>query len=244
MTRAMILAAGEGTRLRPLTATIPKPMLPLADRPLLEHLLDLLRCHGVSEVAINLHHLPQVIPAHFGDGRRFGVRITYSYEERLLGSAGAIKKLEGLFDETFLVLYGDVLTDLDLTALRAFHGARGAALTMALHQPPDLTRCGVVEIDPEGRVLSFREKPAPDEVCSPWANAGVYVVEPEVQRFIPAGQPFDFGADLFPLLLERGLPVYGYATGAYVLDIGSTERYRQAERDFAGRCAPATAGGG
>ena len=244
MTRAMILAAGEGTRLRPLTTTVPKPMLPLADRPLLEHLLDLLRRHGVREVAINLHHLPQVVPAYFGDGHRFGVRIIYSYEERLLGSAGAIKKLESFFDETFLVLYGDVLTDLDLSALQAFHSACGATATMTLYQPPDLTRCGVAEIDPQGRLCRFREKPPPDEVCSPWANAGIYVMEPAVQRFIPAGQPFDFAADLFPLLLERGLPVYGYPTDAHVLDIGSAERYRQAERDLAQRGALATARGG
>jgi NDP-sugar pyrophosphorylase family protein len=244
VTRAMILAAGEGTRLRPLTATIPKPMLPLADRPLLAHLFDLLLQHGVREVAINLHHLPHVIPAYFGNGRRFGVRIIYSYEEKLLGSAGAIKKLGYFFDETFLVLYGDVLTDLDLTALQAFHSARGAAVTMALHQPPDLTRCGVAEIDPQGRVRRFREKPPPGEVCSPWANAGIYVMEPAVQQFIPAGQPFDFAADLFPLLLERGLPVYGCPSDAYVLDIGSAERYRQAERHLAQRGTLATAPGG
>ena len=141
--RAAILAAGEGSRLRPLTETLPKPLLPVAGRPLLAHLIDLLRHHGVNDVALNLHHLPAAIPAYLGDGRRFGVRTTYSLEERLLGSAGGVKRMEAFFgEEPFFVLYGDVLTDLNLTTLRAFHAARGAALTMALYRPEDISACG------------------------------------------------------------------------------------------------------
>ena len=228
--RAVILAAGEGSRLRPLTETLPKPLLPVAGRPLLAHLIDLLRRHGVNEVALNLHHLPAAIPAYLGDGRRFGVRATYSLEERLLGSAGGVKRMEAFFgDEPFFVLYGDVLTDLNLTTLRAFHAARGAALTMALYRPEDISACGAVQVESTGRILAFFEKPAPGQEPSPWANAGIYVVDPAVLRSIPPDQACDFGADLFPLLLEQGVPLFGYASDALVLDIGSPARYRRAQ---------------
>ncbi len=230
--KAMILAAGEGTRLRPLTYKVPKPMLELAGRPLIAYLIDLLRSHGVRDIAVNLHHRADVIQDYLRDGSRFGVRITYSQEDVLLGSAGAAKKLEGFFGESFFLLYGDVLTDIDLSALLAFHRGQGACLTMALHQPEDLARCGVVEIDGDCRVRRFCEKPRPHEVFSPWANAGVYVVEPEVLRLVPAGFPFDFGADLIPILLREGMPVRGCVSLGYFLDIGSWERYRQAERDL------------
>ncbi len=229
--KAMILAAGKGTRLRPLTWAIPKPMLPVAGRPLLEFLIDLLRAHGVSEIAVNLHHRAAVIRDHFGDGSAFGVRILYSYEKNLLGSAGAVKKVESLFDGPFFILYGDVLSDLDLEALSAFHRARGAALTMAVYHTDEPTRCGIALMDEDGRVRRFREKPAPHEVFSAWASAGIFVVQPEVLSLVPPEVPYDFGADLIPILIERGLPVYGYAADAYFLDIGSPERYRQALGD-------------
>lgn len=228
--KAMILAAGEGRRLRPLTDAVPKPMLPVGGRPLVVHLIDLLRSHGVREIAINLHHQPEAISAFLGDGRHFGVRVTYSLEERLLGSAGGVKRMEAFFgDEPFLVIYGDVLTGLDLTALHAFHTSRGAALTMALHQPEALNECGVVDLSEDGRVLAFVEKPGPGEEPSRWANAGIYIVEPPVLRQIPPDTPFDFGADLFPLLLERAASLYGYVSDAPVVDIGTPEGYVRAE---------------
>jgi NDP-sugar pyrophosphorylase family protein len=230
--KALILAAGEGTRLRPLTDNVPKPMLELEGRPLIAYLIDLLRSHGVRDIAINLHHRPEVIQDYLGDGSRLGVRVTYSREDVLLGSAGAAKKLEGFFDESFFLLYGDVLTDIDLSALSAFHRGQGACLTMALHQAEDLTRCGVVEIDGDCRVRRFREKPRRHEVFSPWANAGVYVVEPDVLRLVPEGAFFDFGTHLVPLLLQEGAPLYGCVSLGYFLDIGSLERYRRAERDL------------
>jgi NDP-sugar pyrophosphorylase family protein len=231
--KAMILAAGKGERLRPLTQTIPKPMLPVGGRPLLEHLVDLLRAHGVSEIAVNLHHKPDVIPNHFRDGSAFGMRITYSYETRLLGSAGAVKKAESFFDGPFFVLYGDVLTDLDLTALSTFHQAHGAALTIAVYHAEEPIRCGIALMDEDGRVRRFREKPAAHEVFSDWASAGIFVAQPEILNLVPPEVYFDFGADLIPLLLDRGQPVYGYAAKGNFLDIGSPERYRQAQREFA-----------
>lgn len=236
--KALILCAGEGTRLRPLTLICPKPMLPLAGRPLLEHLVAYLRHHGLCDIAINLHYLPQVITAHFGDGARFGVRITYSYEERLLGSAGAAKRLEAYFGhQPFVVLYGDVLTDTLLEPLVAHHAATRAALTMALYRVPDPWRAGIVELDSSGRVVRFAEKPAPDQVFSDLAHAGICVVSPEVLSLVPPGEPYDFGHDLIPRLLAAGSPVYGLVASGYVLDIGDPQRYAQAEQDLrAGRC--------
>jgi NDP-sugar pyrophosphorylase family protein len=229
--RAVILAAGEGRRLRPLTETVPKPLLPVAGRPLLAHLIELLRRHGVDEIAINLHHCPEAIPAYLGDGERFGVRIAYSLEERLLGSAGGVKRVEAfLANEPFFVLYGDVLTDLDLTALGQFHAERRSCLTMAVHQPEDPTRCGMARLGAGGRLLEFVEKPPAGRAPSPWANAGIYVVEPSVLRHIPCGRPFDFGSDLFPLLIARDVPLFGYVSEALIVDIGSPQRYRRAQR--------------
>jgi NDP-sugar pyrophosphorylase family protein len=232
--KAIILAAGEGTRLRPLTRDVPKPMLPLAGEPLIGHLVGLLRAHGVGEIAVNLHHKPEAIPAYLGDGSRFGVSITYSREETLLGSAGAVKKLEPFFDESLFVLYGDVLTDIDLAALAACHRQRGGTLTMALHETDEPSRCGIAETGDNGMVRRFREKPTQREVFSSWANAGIYAVEPSILRFIPENSFFDFGNHLIPLLLERGEPVGAYLSDSYFLDIGSVERYEQAERDLTG----------
>ena len=230
--KAMILAAGEGMRLRPLTNKVPKPMLELGGRPLIAYLIDLLRSHGVRDIAINLHHKPEVIRAYLGDGSRFGVRITYSWEDVLLGSAGAVKKMEHFFDDSFFVLYGDVLTDIDLSALADLHRSRRVSLTMALYLAEDPTRCGIVDIDDDGRVQRFLEKPQPQEVFSRWASAGIYVVEPDVLRLVPEGSFFDFGADLIPLLLREGALLCGYVRYSYFLDIGSWERYRQAQHDL------------
>ena len=231
--KALILAAGEGTRLRPLTVDTPKPMLPLGGQPLIGHLVALLREHKVRQIAVNLHHAPEATPDYLGDGSEFGVQLTYSYEERLLGSAGAAKKLATFLDETFFVLYGDVLTDLDLSDLAKWHRRWGAALTMALHKTDEPSRCGIAQVDAEGMVRKFVEKPREDEIFSKWANAGVYAVEPSLLELIPEDSFFDFGEDLIPLLLERDLPVGAYLSESYFMDIGSFDRYQQAERDLA-----------
>lgn len=228
--KAMILAAGEGRRMRPLTDMVPKPMLPVGGRPLVERLISLLRDHGVHEIAINLHHQPQVLATHIGDGRRLGVRVVYSREELVLGTAGGVKRMEAFFDdEPFYVLYGDVFTDLHLSALRSFHVERKAALTMALYQPETLRECGVAKLGQDDRILHFVEKPEPGSEPSRWANAGVYIIEPSVLRHIPPNRPFDFGADLFPRLLARGVPLFGYASDALVLDIGTPRGYLRAQ---------------
>jgi NDP-sugar pyrophosphorylase family protein len=231
--KALLLAAGEGTRLRPLTLDRPKPMLPLGGRPMLEYLVVLLQAHGVTEIAINLHYKPDAIVEYFGDGQRFGVSITYSPEPRLLGSAGAAKHLDWFFDgKPFLVMYGDVLANVDLGELIKAHRARRAAGTLVLYQVEDPTRCGMVELAPDGRITRFVEKPSRLEVRSDLANAGIYLLEPEILDFVPRGGKSDFGRDVFPAALQAGVHLFGMDLGGYLLDIGSPERYAQAQVDL------------
>ncbi len=230
--KAVILAAGEGTRLRPLTLDRPKPMLPIAGRPLLEHTLNWLRRYGITEVAINLHYRPQAIRDYFGDGQRFGLTITYSYEPVIRGTAGALHPLRPFLDETFVIVYGDVLTDLDLGALIAFHRARpGAWMTLSLYRVPNPTEKGIVALDETGRIVRFVEKPAPDRVFSDLASAGVIITEAAILDFIPAEGFDDIGYHLLPRLLAAGVPVYGWPLpqGTYLIDIGSPEQYAQAQ---------------
>lgn len=230
--RALILAAGEGTRLRPLTLKCAKAMLPVGGRPVLEHLVRLLRTHGITEIAINLHHRPSDIMDYFGDGHDFGVQITYSLEKELLGTAGAVKKLQHFFTDTFFVVYGDLLTTLDLTALIEFHRRKRGMATVALYRVSNPESCGIIELDGQGRIRRFVEKPEPETAFSDLANAGVYVLEPEVLDFIPRGIFYDFGHDLFPSLLERYVPLYGYPIKDYLIDIGTPEKYQQAQMDW------------
>jgi mannose-1-phosphate guanylyltransferase len=234
--KALILAAGEGTRLRPLTLTQPKPMLRIGGRPILEHIVAQLADIGIRDLAINLHYRPEAITDYFGDGADFGVRIVYSREPSLLGSAGAAKALEGFFDEPFVVWYGDVLADIDLTGLIERHTRTGAAASLALYEVEDKTRCGMVETDTSGRISRFIEKPAPDVPCGDLANAGIFVLHPSVLRHVASEVNVDFGSDVFPRLLAGGAALYGYRIGGYILDIGSPSRYAQAEADLqAGR---------
>lgn len=235
--KALILAAGEGTRLRPLTLERPKPMLPIGGAPVLAHLVRLLARHDVRDIAINLHYKPEAVTRYFGDGSAFGVRLTYSYEETVLGTAGALRKLGPYFDEPFFVVYGDLITNLDLSALALFHRQAQSALTITLYQVPRPWECGIVGMDEVGRVTRFVEKPPRTEIFSDQANAGIYVVEPALIERIPPAVFYDFGHDLFPRLLAEKAPMYGYPIGdAYLLDIGSPEKYAQAERDWqAGR---------
>jgi NDP-sugar pyrophosphorylase family protein len=230
--KALILAAGEGTRLRPLTLTQPKPMLPIGGRPILEHIVAQLAAYEVRDIAINLHYKPQAITDYFGDGSRFGVRIVYSHEPRLLGSAGAARALDWFLNEPFILWYGDVLADIDLRELIEKHAATRPPATLALYEVEDKTRCGMVDVDATGRVLRFIEKPAADVECGDLANAGIYVVEPKVLDGVPPDRAVDFGADVFPQLLESGAPLFGYKLDGYVLDIGSPARYAQAEADL------------
>jgi dTDP-glucose pyrophosphorylase/phosphoheptose isomerase len=230
--KAMILAAGEGTRLRPLTEHHPKPMLPVGGRPLLEHLLELLHAHGVREVAVNLHCHPEAVTSHFGNGSRLGMKIVYSHEESLLGTAGALRRMAPFLDDTFIVLCGDLLTDADLTLLIEFHRWRDAVATTALYRVEDRGRVGLVDVAADGRILRFEEKPPRNRRLTNLACAGIYVFEPSVLAQIPEGRPSDLGHDLFPCLLDKGLAVYGLEGVGQVLDIGSLERYALAQVMF------------
>ncbi len=230
--QAMILAAGEGTRLRPLTLKTPKVLLPVGGRPLLEHILGWLRFQGITEVAINLHHKPEAVIDYFDTGESFGVKITYSVEDPVLGTAGALSKLRHYFTETFLVIYGDILTDLNISPLIEFHRAKQAQVTIALHRVADPCASGIVELDNECRIHRFVEKPPPEAVFTDLANTGIYVLEPEVLNLIPSNTFYDFAYDLFPLLIDSGMPIYGYPITGYLIDIGTMTSYYQAEVDL------------
>jgi NDP-sugar pyrophosphorylase family protein len=233
--KGMILAAGEGKRLRPLTNHMPKPMLPLAGRPLLEHIITHLRDCGVTDLALNLYHLPTMVMDYFGDGRRWGVRLRYSVEEHLLGSAGGVKRLQSFFDDTFLVYYGDVYTRADLRPMITLHRHSGALATMGLYRVPDPWNRGIVQLDESRNIVRFVEKPARDEAFSDLANAGIYVLEPAVLDRVPSGQTWDFGQDVFPELLSNGAQVAGYVIKDPLIDIGLPEKYKQANRVAAGQ---------
>jgi NDP-sugar pyrophosphorylase family protein len=231
--KAFILAAGLGTRLQSLGLDVPKVMVPIAGRPLLEHHIALLREQGIMDLIVNLHHLPERITEHFGDGSKFGVHITYSREPELLGTAGAVKKMEHLLrNGTFIVLYGDNLIRIEFAPLVEFHRTRQAVATVALFESPEPWSGGVVETEADGRVRRFVEKPDPKEVSTNLINAGIYVLESQVLDAIPAGQFCDFGRDVFPKLLAAGKAVYAMKPKAYVQDVGTPERLAKAQRDF------------
>jgi NDP-sugar pyrophosphorylase family protein len=228
--KGMILAAGEGRRLRPLTDRLPKPMLPIAGRPLLEYTITYLRDCGVTDLAINLYHLPQVVIDYFGDGSRWGVSLRYSVEERLLGSAGGVKRLQSFFDETFVVFYGDLLTWTDLRPMIELHRRAGVLATMGLYHVPDPWNRGIVQLDEAKNITRFVEKPPRAQVFSNLANAGIYILEPAVLNRIPAEQVYDFGHDVFPGLLAEGVRVAGYVIEDLLIDIGLPEKYEEANR--------------
>jgi len=233
----MLLAAGEGTRLRPLTLEMPKVLLPIGGQPLIKYQLSWLKHHGIQEVAINLYHLGNKVKDFLGDGSHFGVKIFYSTEEKLLGTAGGVKRMEHLFHNTFAVVYADVLTNFNLSAMVKFHQQKKAVATLVIFEAPNPTEVGVVEMSPEGRILSFVEKPkAANLELQSFASGGVYVLEKEVLKYIPAQGFSDFAYDIFPKLLELSLPIYGYALKSqdYLIDIGTIEKYNQANKDVPG----------
>lgn len=234
--KAMILAAGEGTRLRPLTLALPKPMVPVVGTPLLERTLLWLADQGVTEAAINLFHRPQAIPDYFGDSFN-GIRLHYFFEDTLRGTAGGLKAAADIFrDAPFFVIYGDNLIQADLRRLAHFHALQGGVGTIGLFHHPNPTAAGIVATEPGGRITRFVEKPPADQVFSDLANAGVYVLDPAVLDTIPADAPSDFGRDVFPRLLAGGLPLYGTLLGSYLQDTGTPITYRQANWDLlAGR---------
>ena len=225
------MAGGEGTRLRPLTCDCPKPMIQLMNRPVMQYALALLRRHGVTQVAATLGYLPDAIMDHFEGGDAFGVDLRYFIEKTPLGTAGGVKQAAGFLDETFAVLSGDGITDLDLAAAAAFHREKGALATLVLKRADNPLDYGVVLTGPDGRVQSFHEKPDWSEVVSDTVNTGIYILEPQALDHIPDDRPCDFGHDLFPALVKAGLPVYGYVMDGYWCDIGDVRAYLAAHAD-------------
>jgi mannose-1-phosphate guanylyltransferase len=230
--KAMLLAAGLGTRLRPLTYELPKPMVPVLGRPVMEHIMRLLAKHGFDDVVANLHYFPDLIRNRFGDGSEYGVRLVYSYEPELLGTAGGVRNVREHFgDETFLIISGDALTDIDLGALWAAHKEKGGIATLALKRVEDTSQFGVVIVADDGRIQGFQEKPDPAEALSNLGNCGIYVFEPEIFDYFPEQEFVDWAMDVFPTLLAQDVGFYGHEFPDYWNDVGSLEEYRQGNFD-------------
>jgi mannose-1-phosphate guanylyltransferase/phosphomannomutase len=229
--KAVVMAGGEGTRLRPLTSNQPKPMVPIVGKPCMEHILGLLKAHGMEQVVVTLAFMPQAIRSYFGTGETMGLEIEYSVEEQPLGTAGSVRLASDALDETFVVISGDARCDVDLTALVAAHREKGADVTIGLKPVPNPLEFGIVVTDEDGRIERFLEKPSWGQVFSDTINTGIYVLEPEVLRHVPTDRPYDFSKELFPLLLEMGRPLYGHVLDGYWQDIGTIEQYRQANFD-------------
>jgi mannose-1-phosphate guanylyltransferase/mannose-1-phosphate guanylyltransferase/phosphomannomutase len=230
--KAMVLAAGLGTRLRPLTYELPKPMVPVLGRPVMSHDLRLLAAHGFDDVIANLHYFPDQIRETFGDGSGHGVRLRYRYEPELLGTAGGVRNVRDHFgDETFLIVSGDALTDVDLTALWRRHREHGGIGTLTLRRVEDTREYGVVILDEDGRIQGFQEKPDPAEALSDLGNCGIYVFEPEIFDYFPDRPFVDWAQDVFPVLLEQDVGFYGHQIDEYWNDVGSMHEYRQGNFD-------------
>lgn len=229
--KAVIMAGGEGTRLRPLTSNIPKPMLPLANRPMMEHIVDLLLAHGIDEIVVTVSYLANIIRTYFGDGSAFGVRMVYATEEQPLGTAGSVRNAMDELDERFLVISGDVLTDIDLSAMIRFHDERDALATIGLVAVENPLEFGIVITREDGTIERFLEKPTWGQVFSDTINTGIFVLEPRVFDFIDADRPVDFSSEVFPRMLAKGEPLYGAVASGYWEDVGTIEAYVKAHQD-------------
>jgi len=230
--KAILLVGGEGTRLRPLTYTIVKAMVPILNRPFIEYVFRYLSSHKIREIILAMGYKPDCITDYFGDASQLGTELIYSVETEPLGTAGAVKNAEQHIDDAFFVMNGDIFTDLDLTEMLRFHKNKNAKVTIALAPVDDPTRFGVVETDSTQRVTRFVEKPKPEQITSNMINAGVYIIERDILNRVPQGKRCMFERDIFPTLLSEGKPVFGYATDAYWIDTGTPEQYLQLNRDL------------
>ena len=236
--KALILVGGEATRLRPLTCNIPKAMVPVLNTPFLEYVIRYLISHQVRDIILAQGHQAQPIEGYLGNGSQLGVRLYYSIEDTPLGTAGAVKNAERYLDETFLVLNGDIFTDLDITAMIDFHREKRAKLTIASTPVDDPTAYGLIETDAEDRITRFLEKPSPNEITTNMINAGTYVLEPDVLAQIPPQTAVSIERETFPQLLAREEPVYAYSSSAYWIDVGNPEKYLQLHKDLlSGKCS-------
>src|SRR5262244_2711020 len=226
------MAGGEGTRLRPMTANQPKPLLPIANKPIIEHVLGLLKRHGFTETVVTLQFFAPLVRNYFGDGEDVGMSLQYANEEIPLGTAGSVKNAEdALQSGPFLVISGDALTDIDLSAMVAYHKKQGALVTVALARVPNPLEFGIAIPDEDGRIQRFLEKPTWGQVFSDTVNTGIYVMEPEVFDYVEADVSVDWSGDVFPQLMKEGKPIYGYIAEGYWEDVGTHESYQKAQAD-------------
>lgn len=230
--KAVIMAGGEGTRLRPLTCNRPKPMVPVVNKPVMEHIIDLLKRHNLTDIAATLQYMPQLIKEYFHDGNEFGVSMRYYVEQTPLGTAGSVKNAEEFLNDTFVVISGDALTDIDLGKAIEFHQKKGSLATLVLKKVDVPLEYGVVVTDEEGRITRFLEKPSWGEVFSDTVNTGIYILSPEVLGYFNKNEMFDFSKDLFPILLKEKKPMFGYITDDYWCDIGDLRAYSQVHMDI------------
>ncbi len=230
--KAIIMAGGEGTRLRPLTCNRPKPMVPVLNKPVMEHIVDLLKRHNITEIGVTLQYMPQVIQDYFGDGTDFGVKMHYFIEETPLGTAGSVKNAEEFLDDTFLVISGDALTDIDITKAITYHNNKNSTATLVLARNYVPLEYGVVVTDESGMITRFLEKPSWSEVFSDTVNTGIYILDPKVLTYFKSGEKFDFSKDLFPMLMKDNQPMYGHVTENYWCDIGDLSAYQQCHFDI------------
>ncbi len=226
------MAGGKGTRLRPLTCNRPKPMVPLVQKPVMQYSIEWLREHGITDIAVTVQYLPDVIKNYFGDGSKFGVSLTYFEETTPLGTAGSVKQAEDFLDEPFVVVSGDALTDLNLYEGISFHYQRGSLVTIFMKHVDDPTEFGVITTDEQKKIVRFYEKPSWDQVFSHTVNTGIYVMDPKVFGYIEAEKMVDFSKEVFPRLLEENVGLFGFQADGYWSDIGNIQQYRQAQFDL------------
>ncbi len=230
--KAVILAGGEGTRLRPITFLNPKPMLPLANRPFMENFVLWLKSHNVKDIIFSAGYLSEVFKNYFGDGRKFGLKITFVKEDKPLGTCGGVKNVEKyLGSDSFMVFNGDILSSLNLTDMIAFHKKKKADVTISVTSTEDPSSYGLVPVDSKGRITRFLEKPKEEEIVTDLVNAGIYVMEPHILKNVPEGKKYSFERQLFPGLLEKGYRVFGYVFNSYWLDVGTPRKYLMANWD-------------
>ncbi|KUO58043.1 MAG: hypothetical protein APF84_18645 [Gracilibacter sp. BRH_c7a] len=228
--KAMIMAAGVGSRLMPLTATIPKPMVSIVNKPVMEYCVILLKNHGIKDIIANTHYLPDCITNYFSDGQVFGVNLSYSFEKDLLGTAGGVKNNKWFLDQKFIVISGDALTNVNISEMLTFHKQKKALATLALKSVRDVTQYGVVVTDDNNQITAFQEKPKKEEALSNLVNTGIYIFEPEIFDYIPDGF-YDFGKGLFPKLVSLNGAIYGYETKDYWCDVGNIDVYKTSNWD-------------
>lgn len=232
MMKGVIIAGGRGSRLRPLTNEMPKPMIPILDKPVMEYCIEHLKEHGITEIAVTVQYLSSKIIDYFGDGRQYGVNLTYFEERRPLGTAGSIKNAETFFDESFVVIYGDVISNFNLTKGIQFHCSKNSLVTIFMTTVQNPMDYGIIRTNETGKVTRFLEKPARPEIFTNQINTGIYIMEPEILHYIKKGETVDFSLDLFPTLLKKGCPIFGFKTNGYWSDVGNMAKYEKTIHDL------------